>query len=77
MNKYGIRHVQIHLTTLLEELPFQITRYGKVIAVVNGPSAGNVTVKQIETKTNLKTNFKLKVGQMCSHNLTYHQGCHF
>lgn len=64
MNKYPVSYVQIHICELLEELPFQITRYGKIIAVVNGPSAGNVTVKQIETKTPL---VNLKGQTLCPH----------
>ncbi len=34
MKEVGIREVQIYLTTLLKDLPFAITRYGKIIAYV-------------------------------------------
>jgi hypothetical protein len=35
MKQYSSRYVQLNLAKLLEELPFQITRYGKVVGVVN------------------------------------------
>ena len=37
MKKVGIREAQINLTGLLKDLPFAITRYGEVIAVVDRP----------------------------------------
>lgn len=37
MKKVGIRQAQVHLTTLLRELPFEITRHKKVVARVIDP----------------------------------------
>ena len=36
MKNVTVRQAQINLSKLLKELPFQITRYGKPIATVNG-----------------------------------------
>ena len=35
MKTVGTRYAQTHLTKLLRELPFQITRFGKAVAVVS------------------------------------------
>lgn len=50
MNKYSIKEVQAKLSSLLEELPFQITKHGKVIAVVNGYTAGEKVYNRSSTK---------------------------
>jgi len=35
MKSYSVSYTQIHFTTLLRDLPFTVTRYGKPIAVFN------------------------------------------
>lgn len=47
MKKVGIREVQKHLTTLLKEMPFAITRYGETIAIVKTPQ-GEMNREDIE-----------------------------
>ena len=42
MKYYSVSYTQIHFTTLLRDLPFTITRYGKPIATVMGK---NVAVR--------------------------------
>ena len=42
MKQVGIRESQTKLTTLLKELPFEITRFGKVVAIVNSPEKYNL-----------------------------------
>ena len=63
MKKVGIREAQIKLTTLLDDLPFGITRYGKHVATVDKPERKNkyaagkapVTVTEKDTVTQPET----------------------
>ena len=56
MLSYSAREVQRRLANLLEEIPFQITRYGKVIAVVNKPNGMTHTqVVKSPIKANVTT----------------------
>lgn len=64
MNKYSIKYVQANLSKLLEVVPFQITKHGKVIAVVNGYTAGERVYNRSSTK--LSTNIYL-----CKHGSKY------
>ena len=45
MKKVTTRAVQLDISGLLKELPFEITRYGKVVAVVRAPGAENEALK--------------------------------
>ena len=45
MKKVTTRAVQLDISGLLKELPFEITRYGKVAAVVRAPGAENEALK--------------------------------
>jgi len=47
MKKVAVRYAQVHLSELLKEPPFEITRYGRVIARVVKP---NEVVKSIPKK---------------------------
>ena len=48
MKSVTVRQLQVNLTTLLRDLPFKITRYGRVIAVVSaeGPQPKVKKVKE-------------------------------
>ena len=50
MKTVGIREVQVNLTKLLYDLPFEITRYGRVVAVVRGPKE----IREPDEKTMVK-----------------------
>lgn len=56
MEEIGIREVQVNLTKLLRRLPFAITRYGEVIAIVMKPKE-EVTVRKKVTVKPLEDEF--------------------
>jgi hypothetical protein len=62
MKQVGIRDFQINLTTLLKEVPFIVTKYGKPIAIVKNYNIAmrsddrrlkpeNLTVNKVEGRT--------------------------
>jgi hypothetical protein len=57
MNQYSIRHTRGHLKELLSKLPFEITRYGVVVAKVVGKSTTNDVHMTSGVKTNKNDEF--------------------
>ena len=60
MKQVSIRELQVNLTTLLKDLPLEITRYGKVVAKIVTVRDGqtnfvepNVTVKSEDKEKNV------------------------
>jgi hypothetical protein len=51
MDQYSVRYTRGHLKELLSKLPFEITRYGAVVAKVVGKSALN----DVHTTSGVKT----------------------
>ena len=60
MKQIGIREAQNHLTTLLRDLPFEITRYNKVIATVTFPKGEE---KSVDTKEGVKEVDSFRAGR--------------
>jgi len=67
MKKVGIREAQKHLTTLLKEMPFAITRYGETIAIVQLPGTESSLQKSIEEPEKPK-----EYVQTCKHGYPAH-----
>ena len=62
MKKYGIREAQINLTKLLkDEIPFAITRYGSVIAVVERPQKKKQAIAKASDLKKINTPKEAKV----------------
>jgi len=50
MKQYSVAYTRLNLKSLLETLPFEITRYGRVIAKVQGYTVDNVVQDTSATK---------------------------
>jgi hypothetical protein len=66
MQSYSIEYTRSHLKELLSNLPFEITRYGSVIAKVVGKSSTNVVQDTSGVKT-IKNIEKLHITNLCEH----------
>ena len=64
MKYVTVRDLQINLTTLLRDLPFTVTRYGRPVAVV---SAVGPQTKVKEVKSKIKKVAEEKEIKMCKH----------
>ena len=62
MKAYSVEYTRQNFASLLRELPFAVTRYGKVICKVVGPSSTNVVQDTSGSKTpfNMPNTWKAK-----------------
>jgi hypothetical protein len=68
MKQYSVEYTRQNFKTLLENLPFEITRYGTVIAKVVGKSTTNVVQETSRVKTPLIEYFQAKKNvSLCVH----------